>query len=76
MRRYIYHNRNWPYFEWNPGRITKLLTAVRFRQGRLIGQMQGLGFELQNEAVLKTMTLEVQKSSEIEGEMIVQVLCR
>jgi Fic family protein len=32
--------------------------------------MESLGFDLQNEAVLNTLTLDVIKSSEIEGEYL------
>jgi Fic family protein len=48
--------------------LVELLGKVRHRQGRLLGRMQGLGFRLQEEAVLHTLTEDVQKSSEIEGE--------
>jgi Fic family protein len=44
--------------------------AVRLRQGRLIGRMQGLGFPQQEEAVLATLTEDVLKSSEIEGAIL------
>lgn len=44
------------------------LADVRHRQGRLTGRMEALGFTLRNEAVLATLTLDVLKSSEIEGE--------
>ena len=47
-----------------------MLAHVRHRQGRLIGRMEGLGFISQNEAVLATLTLDVLKSSEIEGEIL------
>src|SRR5208283_2656338 len=43
---------------------------VRHRQGRLIGRMEGLGFQLKAEAVLQTLTEEILKSSEIEGEVL------
>src|SRR5690606_17160879 len=42
--------------------------AVRHRQGRLVGRMEALGFDLRSEAVLQTLTQDVIKSSEIEGE--------
>ena len=45
------------------------LAETRNLQGRLLGKMQSLGFELQREAVLSTLTLDVIKSSEIEGEI-------
>ena len=47
-----------------------MLAHVRHRQGRLIGRMEGLGFVNQNEAVLATLTQDVLKSSEIEGEIL------
>ena len=36
----------------------------------LIGHMEALGFNLQQEAVLQTLTADVLKSSEIEGEKL------
>src|SRR5207302_2737307 len=39
-------------------------------QGRLLGRMDALGFNLQQEAVLQTLTSDVLKSSEIEGEKL------
>jgi len=35
-----------------------------------MGHMEGLGFDLRQEAVLKTLTDDVLKTSEIEGEML------
>ncbi|WP_292533471.1 Fic family protein, partial [Methylocystis sp.] len=51
-------------------RLADRLASVRHRQGRLIGRMEGLGFHLRAEAVLQTLTEEVLKSSEIEGELL------
>lgn len=47
-----------------------MLPEVRHRQGRLLGRMEALGFKLQLEASLQTITLDVIKSSEIEGEIL------
>lgn len=47
-----------------------MLAEVRHRQGRLLGRMEGMGFRLQSEASLQTLTLDVLKSSEIEGELL------
>jgi Fic family protein len=69
---YIHTREDWPDFTWNEVTFLKLLSDIRHRQGRLIGRMEGLGFSLQNEATLQTMTLEVIKSSEIEGEILDQ----
>jgi len=70
MPKYIHQLPNWPEFHWNQENLAAPLAAVRHRQGRLIGRMEALGFPQQNEAVLKTLTLDVLKSSEIEGEIL------
>jgi Fic family protein len=70
MPKYIHQLPNWPEFRWNQGELAKPLAAVWQRQGRLIGKMQALGFPLQDEAILKTLTEDVLKSSEIEGEIL------
>jgi Fic family protein len=57
-------------FHWDQNALTQPLAAVRHRQGRLIGRMQTLGFSLREEAVLHTLTEDVLKSSEIEGEIL------
>jgi Fic family protein len=67
---YIYELPNWPRFDWNRERLAESLAGVRHRQGRLIGHMEALGFNLRQEAVLKTLTADVLKSSEIEGEKL------
>jgi len=67
---YIYEYPNWPKFTWDKDKIQELLSTVSHRQGRLIGRMENLGFQLQSEAILETMTLEVLKSNEIEGELL------
>lgn len=46
------------------------MTDVRHNQGRLLGRMEGMGFRLQAEANLQTLTMDVLKSSEIEGEIL------
>jgi Fic family protein len=70
MAVYVYQLPNWPRFTWQQEQIAALLAQVRHRQGRLIGRMEGLGFRLQAEASLQTLTLDVIKSSEIEGELL------
>lgn len=67
---YLYDNQNWPVFEWNSEKLLPLLAYVRNRQGKLIGKMGALGFELQNEANLEILTIEILKSTEIEGEFL------
>ena len=67
---YIHDLPDWPAFRWDSERISQLLVEIRHRQGRLIGRMEGLGFSLRTEAVLNTLTEDVLKSSEIEGEKL------
>ncbi len=60
----------WPRFRWDREKVAKPLASVRHQQGRLIGHMDALGFPLQQEAVLETLTEDVVKSSEIEGDTL------
>ncbi|WP_433950164.1 Fic family protein [Brevundimonas bullata] len=67
---YIHEQDSWPNLHWSDERLVEPLAAVRHRQGRLIGHMEALGFPLREEAVLRTLTEDVLKSSEIEGEVL------
>ncbi|HUB30987.1 MAG TPA: Fic family protein [Terracidiphilus sp.] len=67
---YIHERPEWPAFHWHNETVSRQLIEVRHRQGRLIGRMEGLGFQLRTEAVLNSLTEEVLKSSEIEGEKL------
>ena len=66
----IHELKKWPGFRWDEGLAARHLASVRHRQGRLIGRMEALGFDLRAEAVLTTLTEDVLKSSQIEGEML------
>jgi Fic family protein len=70
MSVYIHQRQEWPDFFWDQGKIAPLLAEVRHHQGRLLGRMEGMGFSLQAEANLHTLTLDVLRSSEIEGEIL------
>jgi Fic family protein len=67
---FIHEQKDWPRFHWNRERLAEPLAAVRHQQGRLLGHMEALGFNLRQEAVLQTLTEDVLKSSEIEGEKL------
>jgi Fic family protein len=69
-RLYIHELQDWPVFKWDREQLTDLLADVRHKQGRLTGYMEALGFKLRQEAVLQTLTADVLKSSEIEGEVL------
>jgi Fic family protein len=68
MAKYIHQRPDWPRFRWDLVALSPLLADVRHGQGLLLGRMQSLGFTLQGEATLQTITLDVIQSSEIEGE--------
>ena len=68
--KYIHQLDIWPHFTWEYEQIASVLGTVRNRQGRLLGRMEALGFLLRSEAILQTLTLDVLKSSEIEGEIL------
>jgi len=65
---WIHEHQNWPNFTWDVESLASKLADIRHRQGRLLGRMEGLGFELKCEASLSTLTNDVVKSSAIEGE--------
>src|ERR1700679_3297759 len=67
---YIHELKGLPKLRWNQEIVSAHLVTVRYQQGRLIGQMKALGFPFQTEAVLHTLTEDVLKSSEIEGEKL------
>ena len=70
LKPYIYQKKDWPNFQWEDKIIIDLLGEVRNLQGRIVGRMEALGFDLRTEAVLDTLTLDVLKSTEIEGEVL------
>lgn len=67
---YIHELKDWPDFRWDEGKLTGLLIDVRHLQGRLLGRMESMGFQLREEATLQALTTEVVKTSEIEGEKL------
>ncbi len=65
---FIHERPEWPHFTWDGEGLAGVLAAVRHKQGRHIGKMEALGFELRAEASLTALADEVVKSSAIEGE--------
>jgi len=70
MAKYIYEHKNWTDFTWQDKAINVVFGEVRLMQGKIIGQMNALGFSTKEEATLTALTLDVVKSSEIEGELL------
>ncbi len=67
---YIHELTKWPEFTWDMRALAGALAALRHKQGRHLGKMEALGFELRTEASLTALTAEVVKSSAIEGESL------
>jgi Fic family protein len=67
---YIHELSDWPDFRWSAESLLESVASVRMKQGKLIGQMRSLGFMERQEATLETITLDVLKTSEIEGEFL------
>lgn len=70
MAKYIYEFDNWSDFTWNDSEINYTLGEVRHLQGKIFGQMEALGFSIKEETTLSNLTMDVLKSSEIEGEKL------
>lgn len=67
---YLHERENWWQFTYDSSRVLKLLGRIRAKQGMVLGSLSALGFEFQDEAMLSTMSVELVRSSEIEGEML------
>ena len=64
---YIWQNKEWPNFHWNESKVANKLSQVKFEQGRLLGIMSMIGFDLKNVTILDAMTSDIVESSNIEG---------
>src|ERR1700733_11270651 len=68
--KYIYEHTDWPKITWDSAALSGRLGAAHHLQERMLGRMESLGFQLRAEATLQSLTEEVLKSSEIEGELL------
>ncbi len=69
---YIHELKDWPNFLWDDNKLSKILAATRFYQGRLLGHMETAGFNKKAETNLQMLTTDVVKSSDIEGEVLAE----
>ena len=67
---YIHQKKEWPNFTWSLEYVLPLLSNIRYLQGKLLGQMQQVGFDLQLEAELEILALDILQSNAIEGNVI------
>lgn len=73
---YIHERENWFNFVWDNEKILPILAAVRHLQGRFLGRMERLGFDLIESAKLESLVLDVVDTSRIEGEFLNPELVR
>lgn len=73
---YIHETENWTNFTWDNEIILPKLASVRHLQGKLLGRMEHIGFELTEKATLESLLLDVVDSSKIEGEFLNPELVR
>jgi hypothetical protein len=76
IMKYIHQLPDWPDFRWDIKKLANLLAQTRHKQGRLLGRMNSLGFEIRTEAGLETLTQNIVKSGEIEGDHLDFTLVR
>jgi hypothetical protein len=51
MTKYIYQYKNWTDFSWQDKAINVVFGEVRHMQGKIMGQMNALGFSAKEEAI-------------------------
>jgi len=73
---YIWQHPDWPNWQFDAAALSAQLAAVHRAQGRMLGRMESLGFELRSQATLNILTDDVLKTSEIEGEKLSQEMVR
>lgn len=69
IKPYIHQKPHWPNFTWDNELLLAPLAEVRNAQGKIVGKMEALGFDLGQDASLDTLTIDAVKSTEIEGEV-------
>ncbi len=67
---YIYQKQDWPKFRLDNEYLLPKIGVVRNMQGKILGAMESLGFELRSEASFETLTMDILKTNEIEGEFL------
>lgn len=69
-KKYIWQQDDWPHWVYDLKRLLPLLSQVHLAQGHLLGRMHDVGMGLRDEATLRVLSMDVLKTSEIEGEKL------
>ena len=75
-KRYIHERPDWPELDVDERACSSILQDIRFLQGRQLGRLEALGFEVRENTMLSAITSEVVKSSEVEGELLDEKMVR
>ena len=67
---YIWQQDNWPALIWDAKSVEDLMLTVQGRQAHLMGMLDVLGFDIQRTTALESLTQDIVRSSEIEGERL------
>ena len=67
---YIWQASDWPGWRYDLAKLAGPLVEVSRAQGLLIGRLADVGLALRDQASLSTLTEDVVKTSEIEGEQL------
>jgi Fic family protein len=67
---YIWQQPDWPNWRYKVQPLTTILAQVHHRQGYLHGRMRDLGLDLNDQTTLQILSMDVIKTSEIEGELL------
>jgi len=64
---YLHERENWTDFTWDERVVAPLLGNARFAQGKLLGRLENVGFDLSREIEVGSLSAEIIASSSIEG---------
>ncbi|MDC2824841.1 mobile mystery protein B [Rodentibacter pneumotropicus] len=70
IKQYIWQYENWTDWKYDLNRLLPLLNQAHYQQGLLLGRLFDIGFEQLEQINLQSLTQNVIKSSEIEGEVL------
>ena len=70
MAKYIWQHAKWPNLVWRADSVAAVLADASFKQGRFLGELGSLGFDLKAHAVFETLSREIIGSAAIEGEAL------
>lgn len=70
MARYIWQQDKWPRMTWRAAELEGVLSQAAFAEGKLVGALSSIGFDLRNRAGFETISDEIVSSAAIEGETL------